>query len=43
MTPWYHRPINRWVYRLAVPAVMVVITLAPILLLAGIGWLIANG
>ena len=43
MTPWYHRPINRWVYRLAVPVVMIGLAYAPILLAAGIGWLIGNG
>jgi len=38
MTPWYDRPINRWVYSVAVPLFMLGMIALAYLLTAGLGW-----
>jgi len=38
MTPWYDRPINRWVYSVAVPLFMLGMIAAAYLLTAGLAW-----
>jgi carbohydrate-binding DOMON domain-containing protein len=38
MTPWYDRPINRWVYGVAVPLAVLAMIAVAYLLTAGIGW-----